>query len=472
MVFLRQILHNNRQRKERMKKFLITTVLGIATTAAFGAASLRAPQIGGTATVTTPTATNTARAGTMRAQTMKTSSISAPSVTTTQSIATPISTETTDARIALLKGIKGFNPGKVKDTTAAQQELNAIDSRIEELQNKLDAAESAQVNIESKTYTKDEIDTLIAESEQKVPKIDERGNWTDPNGGLIAVPEGAVVIGPNDITIVDGKLSTTSTHPIQNKTVTNALNEKQNQSTTLSFGNADGGWTPVTIGSDYIELHTDSSNAKEIRIRPTMIATSLDDMENEDQLITAGAVQEAIANLTTNPGGGTQPNPYFNLINLETRLDGLVQRYTYETNASYIEMQTFASNFCARPLSPKWCHFYQTTDTSFAIIVRTVGHYLLNYDTVFAYDDNGSPTLYTTRFYAVNAPDEVNMIQYSNENFCNNRDKCFLSAVHLDDEMNIDPIGAIYNVLVYSEATRLTELPEEYKEENQQTLDD
>ncbi len=199
-----------------MKKFLITTVVGIATTAAFGAASLRAPQIGGTATVAAPTATtNTARAGTMRTQTMKTSSVSTPSVTTTQSIATPVSTETTDARIALLKGIKGFNPGKIKDTTAATNELNAIDSRIEELQSKLDQAEAAadqtakltdvytkeqvEAKIDEKisaigtstsakeTYSKAEVDALLQNIVKKLPQIDERGNmtWTDPNGNLV-----------------------------------------------------------------------------------------------------------------------------------------------------------------------------------------------------------------------------------------------------------------------------------------------
>ncbi|MBQ1927600.1 MAG: hypothetical protein II179_00870 [Alphaproteobacteria bacterium] len=195
------------------KTLLITTVLGIATTAAFGAASLRAPQMGGTATVTTPTATNTARAGTMRTQTMKTSSVSAPSVTTTQSVATPVSTETTDARIALLKGIKGFNPGKIKDTTAATNELNTIDSRIEELQSKLDQAEAAadqtakltdvytkeqvEAKIDEKlsqlgtstdtkeTYSKAEVDRLLAE---KLPTVDANGNlnFTDSNGITIA----------------------------------------------------------------------------------------------------------------------------------------------------------------------------------------------------------------------------------------------------------------------------------------------
>ena len=202
MVFLRQILHNNRQRKERMKKFLITTIVGIATTTAFGAASLRAPQMGGTVTVATPTATNTARAGTMRTQTMKTSSVSTPSVTTTQSIATPVSTETTDARIALLKGIKGFNPGKIKDTTTATNELNSLNDRIEELTAQLDRAEAAQStvltesNLEAKieqklsalgtstgtkeTYSKEEVNELLSEIINKLPQIDERGNINIP----------------------------------------------------------------------------------------------------------------------------------------------------------------------------------------------------------------------------------------------------------------------------------------------------
>ena len=194
-----------------MKKFLITTIVGIATTTAFGAASLRAPQMGGTATVATPTATNTARAGTLRAQTMKTSSVSTPaSVTITQSIAAPVSTETTDARIALLKGIKGFNPGKIKDTTAATSELNSLNDRIEELTAQLDRAEAAQStvltesNLEAKieqklsalgtststkeTYSKEEVNNLLTALEKKLPKIDDKGNmtWTDPNGNLVA----------------------------------------------------------------------------------------------------------------------------------------------------------------------------------------------------------------------------------------------------------------------------------------------
>ncbi|MBQ6027831.1 MAG: hypothetical protein IJL21_04760 [Alphaproteobacteria bacterium] len=194
------------------KTLLITTVLGsIVATASFGAASLRAPQMGGTSTVAAPTATNTARAGTLRTQTMKTSSVSTPSVTTAQSsIATPVSTETTDARIALLKGIKGFNPGKVKNTTTATNELNSLNDRIEELTAQLDRAEAAQsnviteANIDAKidqklsalgaststkeTYSKTEINTLLTALERKLPQIDDRGNinMIDTNGTTVS----------------------------------------------------------------------------------------------------------------------------------------------------------------------------------------------------------------------------------------------------------------------------------------------
>ncbi len=398
---------------------------------AFGAASLRAPQIGGTATNTTPTA-NIARAGTMRTQMMKTSSVSAPSVTTTQSIATPVSTETTDARIALLKGIKGFNPGKIKDTTSAQQELNAINTRIEELQNKLDVAESAQVNIESKTYTKDEIDTLIAESEQKVPKIDERGNWTDPNGGLIVVPEGAVVIGPNDITIVDGKLSATSTHPIQNKTVTNAVNEKQSKSTTLSLGAQNGEWSSIVSGDNYIEIYEHSTDIDTgatttgLRIKPGMISTDLSILANENQLVTATAVRNALDALTTNPGGGTQPEYAYDLINLDAQT--LVTQYTYLTNAPYDKIVEFAANICNETISEKWCDLrYYSEENRFVITKRTVGYELKHYN----YNPLPNSQYTLVRQYAANIPDDVDPTTYAQENFCAqvSADYCYIADI-------------------------------------------
>ena len=471
----------------KSKTLLVTTAIITATTAAFSAASLKVPQKNGT---TAPTST-TARAGTMRAQTMKTSSVSAPNVTTTQSIATPISTETTDARIALLKGIKGFNPGKIKDTAAAQQELNNINSQIEELQAQLDRAEAAQstvltttnvddkitASVESKTYTKAEIDDLLSNVIKKLPQLDDRGNmtWTDPNGNLVVVHVGDVVIGGDDIIIVDGNLSTTSTHPVQNKVVTNALNEKQNHSTTLSFGAANGEWIPVTLGSDYIELHN-TSDSKEIRIRPSMIATSLENMENEDQLITAGAVQEAIAALTTNSGGNAQPEYYFNLLNVTPRFGGLVTRYTYETNASYNEILSFAEKVCSTSISDKWCYVNQLDDHTFRIVNRHQGHDISDYTTTAYTDTNGHLHYGAMISYAANLPEGVAPQTYVNENLCTGRSNtCYMFAADYTPHWIVDfndDLEPLYYIDIYLEYEVLTELPEKYKEENQQTLDD
>lgn len=430
------------------KTFLFTTAIITATTAAFGAASLRAPTKKiSSDTIATPT---TARAGTLRAPTMKTSSVSTPSTTTTQSIATPVSTETTDARIALLKGIKGFNPGKIKDTAAAQQELNNINSQIEELQAQLDRAEAAQstvltttnvddkitASVESKTYTKAEIDNLLSNVIKKLPQLDDKGNmtWTDPNGNLVVVHVGDVVIGGDDIIIVDGNLSTTSTHPVQNKVVTNALNEKQDQSTTLSFGNADGGWSPVVSGDNYIEIYADSTNMNTgatttgLRLKPIMIVNNLDNIANENQLVTATAVKNALDALTTNPGGGTQPDPYFNLIYLETRYDSLVSRYTYNTNASYNQILEFATEFCGGPFSEKWCWLEYYGD-SFLIIKRTEGYYLQDYDIGGPYfGTDGNIYIDLSKTYQLNLPDGIGLTTYVQENLCAIRD----TTCHID----------------------------------------
>ena len=205
-----------------MKKVLCATTLAVITTTAFGAASLRAPQLGGGVTATPTTAsTTTARAGTLRAQTMKTSmSTSTNAPTVTASISEPVATETTDARLSFLKGIKNLNSGKVKDTTAASNELNSLNNRIEELQSKLDAAESAQAtvltesNIDAKitekltalgttsteTYSKTDIDNLLNEIKRKLPTFDDNGDrmtWTDPNGNLINQSIWQLTAGPS-----------------------------------------------------------------------------------------------------------------------------------------------------------------------------------------------------------------------------------------------------------------------------------
>lgn len=470
-----------------MKKILTMTALVTITTASFGAASLKAPQRIGTTATATPT--TTARAGTMRAQTMKTSSVSTPSVTTTQSIATPVSTETTDARIALLKGIKGFNPGKVKDTTAAQQELNNINSQIEELQAQLDRAEAAQstvlteanvndkvtASVTEKTYTKAEIDNLLSDVVKKLPQLDDKGNmtWTDPNGNLVVVHVGDVVIGGDDVIVVDGNLSTTSTHPVQNKVVTNALNEKQDKSTTLSFGAANGRWTPLT-NSNYLESYTNIDGAG-FDIKQNMIVRNLDNIANENQLITATAVKNALDAMTTNPGGGTQPAPYFSLIHLETRYDSLVNRYTYITNASYNDILEFATEFCGGSFSEKWCWFEldNYAPDMFHITKRYEGHYLSNYD-FQSYNNNGNTEYYIQKEYQINIPDTMGIVTYINNHLCTNRDFCYASYVNINttaNNFNSEPMS-IYTVWIISDFTRLTELPEEYEEENQQTLDD
>ena len=192
-----------------MKTLAITTTLAVVTTATFGAASLRAPQLGGGATTTPAATTTTARAGTLRAQTTKTSmSTSNAAPTVTASISEPAASETTDARLSFLKGIKNLNSGKTnsgktnsgktQDTTAANNDLNSLNNRIEELQSKLDAAELAQSTVLTEstidakineklaqlsiapadTYSKAEINKLL-------PTFDERSNgikWTDVNG--------------------------------------------------------------------------------------------------------------------------------------------------------------------------------------------------------------------------------------------------------------------------------------------------
>lgn len=409
---------------EMKQMFLTIMILCFSTNTAFGAASLRIPKTSNSAQITPIQQTGTST----RAGTLRTKSVNSASLTTD----TPQQPETNGGRLASLKSVKGLNPNKVKDTNTAQQELNAIDSRIEELRSQLDRAEAAQntvitesnidekvtTNIESKTYTKEEIDNLLSDIIQKVPQVDDRG--TAPNDNPIAIPEGAVVIGGNDIVIVDGILSTTSKHPIQNQTVTNAINEKQNKSMTLSLGGPNGEWTPVAIGSDYIELYTNPMGAKEIRIRPSMIATSLDNMENEDQLITAGAVRDALNALATNSGNGTQQEPYFNLINLQTLHGGLVQRYTYETNASESQILNFALNSCGGTFSDRWCTLYENDGHIFKIVKRQEGHVLE--DTMFL-DTNT-----VSMMYAVNLPDDVTPQTYVNTHLCANRSNtCYMN---------------------------------------------
>ena len=434
-----------------LKRFLpLISVLTISCMNAFAAPSVRGANI----KATTPT---TARAGTLRIQQLKSTSPTNPADNSAQKVTTSNEIEDESIRIPVIKSNKSLSGGKSKDNASANQTLNQIDSRINELTEKLDAAEATQntiitesnikENIESVTYTKEEIEELIAELNEKIPKVDDRGNLnlTDQNGNLVLVHMGDVVIGGDDTIIVDGNLSTTSTHPVQNKVVTNALNEKQNKSTNLSFGNANGGWTHVASGSDYIELYTNPAGSKGFRIRPTMITYSLENMENEDQLITAGAVQEAIAAITANPGGGTQQSPYFNLINLQTWYGGLVQRYTYETNASQSEILDFALNFCGGTLSDKWCSLCEN-DHGFEILKRQEGH---NVEEIAPYYD-----ISTRISYAVNLPDGISPQTYVNEHLCANQNNTcgMVSAMYMGPNLSCEsnPVHFIDIDIIYS----------------------
>ena len=388
--------------------------------------------------------------------------------------------------IALLKGIKGFNPGKIKDTTTAQQELNNINSQIEELQSKLDRAEAAQntvlteanvndkvtASVIEKTYTKAEIDNLLSDVVKKLPQLDDKGNmtWTDPNGNLVVVHVGDVVIGGDDVIVVDGNLSTTSTHPVQNKVVTNALNEKQDKSTTLSFGATNGRWTPLT-NSNYLESYTNIDGAG-FDIKQNMIVRNLDNIANENQLITATAVKNALDAMTTNPGGGTQPEYDYNLIDLFAGT--LVTQYTYQTNAPYAKIVEFAENMCEGTISEKWCDLRNyPSQHKFVITKRTVGYDLKQYEFYTLPNNN----YYLVTLYSVNIPDDINPVTYANETFCTNRDYCYIADI-LNNFAAVGPMLAnqehspIFSISTVSGIIPLNSLPEEYEEANQQTLDD
>ena len=140
-------------------KCLMAILAGAVTTTAFGAASVRAPKVG-IATSAPAAATNTARAGTLRAQTLKNTSVAAAPTTVTP-IATSAARETTDARMSFLAKVKNKpNIGSIKDKAAAQQELDTISDQIEELQAKLDTAKTEQTTV----LTQSNIDDKITEN--------------------------------------------------------------------------------------------------------------------------------------------------------------------------------------------------------------------------------------------------------------------------------------------------------------------
>ncbi len=510
-----------------MKKFLITTMLGIATTAAFGAASLRAPQMGGTVTVATPTATNTARAGTMRTQTMKTSSVSTPSVTTAQSsIATPVSTETTDARIALLKGIKGFNPGKIKDTTAATNELNSLNDRIEELTAQLDRAEAAQssviteANIDAKitekltalgttpvatdTYSKAEVDSLLNDIKRKLPQIDDRGNinMTDPNGTLISIPAYWYEYTMHNTETHRADIYRYSGHKTE-ETINNWINDICNETATDNriaccrrgevaeqhFG-INSFFHGYAIWWSQIENHNNQLVLRQF------VNTTEDDPATyvHDQIcganrpadecwvtidssapVCGGATYYTTVNVYTPVG-----QPYYDLIDTVSN-HGIVTRYVFKTNTTEEEIYEFVDNWCNG--ASAWCHtgYIDTNnpnypnETLFTIAKRTVGHYIhqqnfVNYGGHMGFDIT----------YHINVHDSVynnDPVAYIQQEICNNNvGACYVTWVNDNYELyGLDTMNSnlytFYDVGVFKEMLTKEELPAEYKPK-QQTPDE
>ncbi len=149
-----------------MKNILLSTITAIAIISnAFGAASVRRttatsskPTVGATGAIG-----STARAGSLR--TTKAISSSAPIATSTKTGSISQSTSTgTGARMSLLSGMTTNTPnmGQIKDTIAAQQELNNISSQIQELQSQLSDAQAAQ----STLITSDNVGDIVADKIQ------------------------------------------------------------------------------------------------------------------------------------------------------------------------------------------------------------------------------------------------------------------------------------------------------------------
>ena len=371
----------------------------ILTSSAIGAGSIR---IGG---------------GSMRAGSLKTIPEYEQSVSTTDT-----------SRMALSKSSSSLSKKlsdvvRVKETQkpttvkpVSETDVANLESRMADLQ---DALEKANDKLDS-MYTKEELDA-------RLPRYDKENNrltWIDPLAGLINVPVGAVVIGGDNAVVVDGVLDATSVHPIQNKTVTNALNEKQDKSTTVSFGAANGRWTPLT-NSNYLESYTNIDGTG-FDIKQNMIVNNLDNIANGNQLVTATAVKNALDAMTTNPGGGTQQGYYYNLVNIDAR--SLVTQYTYQTNAPYNKIVEFTENMCEGTISEKWCDLrHYPSDERFVVTKRRVGYDLKDYN----YWQLTQTQYSIVRLYSANIPDDVNPTTYAQENFCatRNTDYCYISDI-------------------------------------------
>lgn len=176
-----------------MRSKALSSILGLCVLAGFGMNAFAAPSIR-TANVKTTTATPNAavRAGTLKTQPGKSVSISTPARSTSQVSAPSVESSDNTERMPMVKGIKNSNINALKDTTATNKLLNQLDSRINELTEKIDNAEAIQntvvkeaeierkieEKVESKTYTKTEVDNLLNNIKKKLPTIDDKGNLT------------------------------------------------------------------------------------------------------------------------------------------------------------------------------------------------------------------------------------------------------------------------------------------------------
>jgi len=496
------------------KTLLITTIVGIATTAAFGAASLRAPQIGGGATAT-PTTTTTARAGTMRTQTKKTSmstSVAAPTVTA--SVSEPVATETTDARLSFLKGVKGFNPGKVKDTTTTQQELNSIDSRIEELQSKLDAAESAQAtvltesNIDAKitekltalgtsidtkeTYSKTELNNMI-------PTLNDRGNltWTDPNGNLTSMPAYWLTHSYGNSVWWQEEYQTHArpSHPSIPLMIERICNKPANSAQVDCCAVVAPMWDNSYnatifdirhIYPGYRELGHDIINSPN---GTNVLRREFETYENNalsyirDEICGNNPETSCWAgiNVTYNVCSKTMTTVfvytlldspyYYNLTNTYTYMSGLTTDYTFITNQTVNdEIYEFVDTWCNG--ASAWCYLYPNSinsqdpnhpnETVFKIRKRTQGHHIISQ---FLVNYDGHIGFYTN--YGINAYNN-DPVAYVEQEICNDHQGlCYATYVG----NNLLSLGenfetstkTFYEVGVFSEIITGGELPEPYK---------
>ncbi|MBO4480248.1 MAG: hypothetical protein J5742_01310 [Alphaproteobacteria bacterium] len=236
----------------------VSMIAAVAVTGAFGAASIRtgAPtNTVKTQAITMPTNTGVARAGSLK--------VSPNIVNSDQPVA-----DSTNARLALSKSMLS----KLKETST-KTDNNARD-------NSGTAVKPNPTTIQSSDIA--ELDKRVTEVEKKMDKME------DVTGDLPIV--------------IDDELSTTSTNPVQNRVVTNALDGKQNKSTaSTSIAGPNGTWIPVGDG-DYVNKQFADGGPAAMRfdIRPDRVIRTVNGITSDATgLVQGRAVYEALQALST-----------------------------------------------------------------------------------------------------------------------------------------------------------------------------